>query len=191
MRRPGRKSRHEGRLARPRPCARLRNRRPPTTRPLTLSPSSYDAAVDQLGLAISLGGDQRFNRNWTSASASSGGSSGISSPGLPSSPCFDSAGRCGRRRSAILPLGAAWVARRPRCACTGFVGPWRVDFGGVEDPTGRSCDQIPLEEREIRLERPHFDFIPSCLPRGFWVTTVMSALGGKAEVDFGRLNVCL
>ena len=59
----------------------------------------------------------------------------------------------------------------------------RVGFGDIEDPARRSCDQIPLMRREIRLKQPHFDFIPSCLPRGFWVTTVMSALGGKADID--------
>ncbi len=32
---------------------------------------------------------------------------------------------------------------------------WRVGFGGIGDPASRSCDQIPLGDREIRLERPH------------------------------------
>ncbi len=89
-----------------------------------------------------------------------------------------------------MALGVLGAVRGPRCACTGVSWRWGVDFSGIGDPTGRSCDQIPLMRREIRLKQPHYDFIPSCLPRGFWVTTVMSALGGKAEVDFGRLDVC-
>ncbi len=105
-------------------------------------------------------------------------------------PGFRLSGPLRARQERDLALRVLGAVRGPRCACTGVSCRWRVDFGGVGDPIGRACDQILLEEREIRLERPHFDLMPSCLPRGFCVTTVMSAVGGKADIDFGRLEVC-
>ena len=51
---------------------------------------------------------------------------------------------------AISLLAVGWAFREASCRCVGLVGPWRVDFGGIEDPARRSWDQIHLVRREFR-----------------------------------------